>query len=241
MSQQDILSGVTVLKFLFQRFFDSIHHGFFRHVLFQQFAQRFARPFQILLILFEDDRLIVLLEIKGERIGENQQLATLQQNVEGFFHRLKIVFGDFARRTTNFLGDAFGKFRFQVQRMFVRAIAIVIVQITSELRSVAILRLFVDVRLIEPVALIVFRPVARAEPTEFVMARTAGHVVAAAVLLDVHVTLRTEFRVRFDPEDVLTVVEQFLRPLNQQLTFDRSVPRLTAVEAERRRARVALY
>ena len=77
-------------------------------------------------------------------------------------------------------------------------------------------------------------PRTKTHPTELHLARRvlARHVIAAAILLNRHLALRTLFRVRRDPVRRLAVVAALFRPQLEKAAIDGFMPLMAAREAE---------
>lgn len=60
------------------------------NIFFQILGQIFGGPFQVFLICFEHQRMVVLAQVVGEHIGIDECLTALTQYVESFFQKLKL-------------------------------------------------------------------------------------------------------------------------------------------------------
>lgn len=80
-------------------------------------------------------------------------------------------------------------------------------------------------------------PGAQTDPAEFhpAVGLLADHMIAAAVLLDGHLTLGALLCVGRDPVERLRIVITFLFPLLEYITLNRLVPAVTTQKAKQNR------
>eukprot|EP00053_Salpingoeca_punica_P013055 m.117559 g.117559 ORF g.117559 m.117559 type:complete len:547 (-) comp16100_c1_seq2:152-1792(-) len=253
--------GVALLDVLHQRLaallavLCAVQHGAAQRrdvvrpgIALQVARQRLCGHLQVLLVVLEDDALVVGLEIKGKRVCVAQRGAALAQDVEGSAQEL-----DLHPREAGFLQLSLLLLQQLLQLLLqlaaLRVVGIPVVVEEVAIQSVTLLLLCVAgghrLLVVKPAAVVpaaaVRRPWTKADPAKLVPAAAvvAGHVVAAAVLLDGALAFGADFRVGRNPVGRLAVVGALLQPHQQHLALEGRVRRLQAAEAEVEAARAA--
>ena len=197
------------------------------------------------LVVLEYDRVVVALEIEGERVRVHERLAAQAEHLDGLLEKLHLDPGHVVLlHLLHLLPDRVDELLLELQALMMVHVAVAVVQVALErvARLVLVVARLLGVVLVEAVAVVpggaVRLPRAQAHPAELAATRLilAYHVIAAAVLLDGDVTLGTLFGVGRYPVGRLRVVVALLDPLLEPLALDRIVPLLTAAEAEDVRA-----
>lgn len=117
---------VFVLYFLFD--VGNIVAGY---VALQILRQLLGRVLEVFLVFLEDDRLIRLLQIVGEAVGEHQRLSALAQHVDGLLEELHLDPAHVVRlHLLHLLLDRRVQFVLEAQRLHVVHVAVAIEQIT---------------------------------------------------------------------------------------------------------------
>lgn len=204
-----------------------------RDVAFEVFGELFGGTFQVLLVILKDDGLVVLDQVVSKHVGIHECLPTQTQHIDALLEELHLDPGHVVVLHLFHLRlDQLVQFVLKLEALHVVHVPVAIKQVPLQRRS----RLLLSVSgrlcfvLVVSIATVprraVWFPWAQADPTKIGSARLvlADHVVAAAVLLNGHLTARTLFGIGRDPVGGFAVVVALLFPFSQQITFDRLVP-----------------
>lgn len=212
------------------------------NIPFQILGQLLRRRLKIALVPLKDQRLIVLTQIIRKHIGAHQRLPALAQNIDGLLKELHLDPGHIVLlHLLHFLLDRCVQFVFELERLHVIHVAIVVVQIPGEGRAQLFLGIAGRPGLLFVVAIAVVPggamrlPGAETHPTEVVLAVLVfanlihifivlnysntkktklftHHMIASAVLFNRHLTLGALLGVRRYPVGRLRVVITLLDP-----------------------------
>lgn len=106
------------------------------YVALQVLGQLLGRVLEILLVLLEDDRLVGLLQVVGEAVGEHQRLSALAQHVDGLLEELHLDPAHVVRlHLLHLLLDRRVQFVLETQRLHVVHVPVAIEEITLQSRS----------------------------------------------------------------------------------------------------------
>lgn len=118
---------VLVLYFLF-----NIGQILRRNITLQILGELLRGSFQVLLIILEDHRLIILPQIVRKHVGAHQRLATLAQDVDGLLQKLDLNPGHVVLLHLFHFGlDRGVQFVFKLQRLHVVHVTVVVVQVSG--------------------------------------------------------------------------------------------------------------
>lgn len=118
---------VLVLYFLF-----NIGQILRRNITLQILGELLRGSFQVLLIILEDHRLIILPQIVRKHVGAHQRLATLAQDVDGLLQKLDLNPGHVVLLHFFHFGlDRGVQFVFKLQRLHMVHVTVVVVQVSG--------------------------------------------------------------------------------------------------------------
>ena len=211
-----------------------------RDGLLEHLAQVLDGELEVLLVVLEDLGQVVARQVEGEGVGPLEGLTALLQTDASSLQELHLDPRQVRRRlqARHLLLRLVVVVLFQLRRVLVVGVAIVVVQVTLQglagpgLRVARLVAgLFLEAVAIVPV-IAVFRPESHAHPTKLMLALTACHVVAATILLDCRIAFRTLLGIGRDPVGGFGVVLTLLDPLLDQGAWRRLVIFESATEAK---------
>lgn len=171
-------------------------------------GERLGGGLQVALVVLEDHRLVVLAQVVREHVRIHQGLSALAEDVHCLLQELHLDPAHVVLlHLLHLLLDGGVELGLEAQRLHVVHVAVAVEQIALQRCPGPLLRVAGRFRfvLVVPVTVVpaaaVRLPGPEADPAEVRLAVLvlANHVVAAAVLLDGHVALRTLLRVCRDP------------------------------------------
>ena len=204
-----------------------------RDLLLQVLRERLRRARQVPLVRLKDLAVVVLVEVVGKDVRDHQCHPALLQGVHGAeeVHGVDAVLAQLDH-LLHLLAHGVVQLALKLAGLGLGLVALVVEQVLLQPRLGDLPGLLAGVVLVAAREAVP-PPRVQAYPAEGVAAGglPAGHVVAAAVLLDGVVALGALLRVGVDPVERLGVVLALLGPLPQHRAADRTVPRLAAGEA----------
>eukprot|EP00123_Amoebidium_parasiticum_P016905 comp23632_c1_seq1/m.40283 comp23632_c1_seq1/g.40283 ORF comp23632_c1_seq1/g.40283 comp23632_c1_seq1/m.40283 type:complete len:377 (+) comp23632_c1_seq1:204-1334(+) len=240
--KQHLSSRLTVLPLVEHLLLDGCYLVI-AQLLLQIPRQRLRGHLEIPLVVLEDGRLVVLVEVEGKHVRVLEGVAALRQRVHGLAQELHLDprHAVLDLHLVHRLFDLLIEGLFHAARCVVVCIAVVVVQVALKGHArmarllclvCAILLLVKAVAVVPAAAVRLPRP--HAHPAELVLARLASacHVVAATIFFDGRLALWALLCVCGYPVGRLAVIRTLLEPLLEHAALDWVVWLLQAPKAE---------
>ena len=139
--QERLASPITVSILILNLLLD-VDEVLLSYVPFQVFAEHLGRPFEVLLVVLEDDRLVRLLQVVGEDVRVHERLPALAEDVDGLPQELHLDPAHVVLlHLLHFVLDGGVQFVFEFERLHVVHVTVAVEEVSLERRSRFFLRI----------------------------------------------------------------------------------------------------